>query len=148
MEEEKRQGGVVNHFEKDSNCQVFNGNVTGCVFAMPGSTVTQQPFQPTAGASAEKPVVNQKQERNEQLCLFIHPSVGSDQEWVIHDEVKRLVTRQRMQDICQYLLQLKKENKLLLPQAPSSAYEELVRMGMPNGEGFNETTFRKYYRHK
>ena len=51
MEEEKRQGGVVNHFEKDSNCQVFNGDVTGCVFAMPGATVTQQPFQPTAGAS-------------------------------------------------------------------------------------------------
>ena len=32
-----------NHFEKDSNCQVFNGPVTGCVFAMPGATVTQVP---------------------------------------------------------------------------------------------------------
>ena len=41
--EEKKQKSVVNHFEAGSNCQVFNGSITGCVFAMPGSTVTQQP---------------------------------------------------------------------------------------------------------
>ena len=41
--EEKNQKSVVNHFEAGSNCQVFNGSITGCVFAMPGSTVTQQP---------------------------------------------------------------------------------------------------------
>ena len=46
MEKEGYNGGVVNHFEKDSNCQVFNGPVTGCVFAMPGATVTQQAGQP------------------------------------------------------------------------------------------------------
>jgi len=46
MEEEKQNGGVVNHFEKDSNCQVFNAPVTGCVFAMPGSTVIQQMGHP------------------------------------------------------------------------------------------------------
>ena len=40
--EENSQRNVVNHFEAGSNCQVFNGNVTGCTFAMPGSTVTQQ----------------------------------------------------------------------------------------------------------
>ena len=32
---------IVNHFEAGSNCQVFNGNITGCVFAMPGSMVNQ-----------------------------------------------------------------------------------------------------------
>ena len=26
---------VVNNFEAGSNCQVFNGNNSGCVFAMP-----------------------------------------------------------------------------------------------------------------
>ena len=41
--EEKNQKSVVNHLEAGSNCQVFNGSITGCVFAMPGSTVTQQP---------------------------------------------------------------------------------------------------------
>ena len=40
--EENSQKNVVNHFEAGSNCQVFNGNITGCTFAMPGSAVTQQ----------------------------------------------------------------------------------------------------------
>ena len=40
--EKDSQKNVVNHFAAGSNCQVFNGSVTGCVFAMPGSTVTQQ----------------------------------------------------------------------------------------------------------
>lgn len=39
--EENSKKSVVNHFEAGSNCQVFNGNISGCVFAMPGSTVTQ-----------------------------------------------------------------------------------------------------------
>ena len=39
MEENEKT--VVNHFEAGSNCQVFNGPITGCVFAMPGSNVTQ-----------------------------------------------------------------------------------------------------------
>lgn len=39
--EESSKKNVVNHFEAGSNCQVFNGNITGCVFAMPGSTVNQ-----------------------------------------------------------------------------------------------------------
>lgn len=41
--EENHEKGVVNHYEAGSNCQVFNGDITGCVFAMPGATVTQQP---------------------------------------------------------------------------------------------------------
>ena len=40
---------------------------------------------------------------------------------------------------------LRDEKKVLLPPNPSAAYAELVRLGMPNGEGFNEITFRKYY---
>lgn len=56
MDEERFNGGVVNHFEKGSNCQVFNGPVSGCVFAMPGSTVTQQAGQPvTHDADPVKP---------------------------------------------------------------------------------------------
>ena len=40
---------------------------------------------------------------------------------------------------------MKKEKKILLPQSPSIAYAELVRMGMPSKEGFNEKTFFKHY---
>ena len=38
----------MNHYEAGSNCQVFNGPISGCVFAMPGSSVTQQCAQPSA----------------------------------------------------------------------------------------------------
>lgn len=42
MEEQQRDVREVhNHFAEGSNCQVFNGNISGCVFAMPGSTVNQ-----------------------------------------------------------------------------------------------------------
>lgn len=141
--EENSKKSVVNNFEAGSNCQVFNGNITGCVFAMPGSNVTQQGAE-KAEQPNESPISN-SQERDEELCHFIHPSVDSQQEWQIHDEVKRLASRQGIQEICRHLQQMRKDQKVLLPQSPSTAYTELVRMGMPSGEGFNEKTFQKYY---
>lgn len=33
MEETMQRKTVVNHFEAGANCQVFNGNITGCVFS-------------------------------------------------------------------------------------------------------------------
>lgn len=52
MEEEKSSR-VVNHFEAGSNCQVFNGPISGCVFAMPGATVNQSPVQQVAVPESE-----------------------------------------------------------------------------------------------
>jgi len=82
----------------------------------------------------------------EELCHFIHPSVDPQHERQIHDEIKRLVARQGIQEICMYLQQLNEDNKILLPQGAEKAYDELVRMGMPNGEGFSLKTFMKYYK--
>lgn len=53
MEEEK----IVNH---NTNCQVFNGPISGSIFAMPGSHVEQHPVQNVAAdgsavSSGEKP---------------------------------------------------------------------------------------------
>ena len=87
----------------------------------------------------------QKRQRNEELFHFVHPELDEEEAWRIHDAVKRVVKLQGIQMICQYLTQLKDEKKVLLPPNPSAAYTELVRMGMPDGEGFNEATFRKYY---
>ena len=58
MEEEGKKN-VVNNFEAGSNCQVFNGNNSGCVFAMPGAMVTQQaaPPQPNDSGPQEECVV-------------------------------------------------------------------------------------------
>ena len=62
--EEKNQKSVVNHFEAGSNCQVFNGSITGCVFAMPGSTVTQQP---AASQPVTQPAASPTQQAGEPL---------------------------------------------------------------------------------
>lgn len=85
------------------------------------------------------------QENGEELFHFIHPSLEDEEGWKIHNEVKRLVKRQSIPDICQYLKKLASEEKILLPLMPSVAYAELVRMGMPNGEGFSEKYFRNCY---
>ena len=150
MEEDKRS--VVNHFETGSNCQVFNGNITGCVFAMPGSTVTQQAGQPMDSCGVEnqpctnEPPAGDGQEHDEELFHFIHPLVDSAHEWQVHDEVKRLVRRQGIQEICRSLSQLSEAQKVLLPQNAEKAYNELVRLGMPDGEGYSLKTFTKYYK--
>ena len=83
--------------------------------------------------------------RDEELFHFVHPELDETEAWRIHDAIKRVVKLQGIQMICQYLTQLKGDKKVLLPPNPSASYAELVRMGMPDGDGFNETTFRKYY---
>ena len=82
---------------------------------------------------------------DEEMFHFVHPELDEQEGWKIHNAVKRVAKLQGIQMICQYLMQLKDDRKVLLPPNPSAAYAELVRMGMPNGEGFNEITFRKYY---
>ena len=96
-------------------------------------------------APTEEQRIDNPQERNEELFHFVHPELDETEAWCIHDAVKRVVKLQGIQMICQYLTQLKNDKKVLLPPNPSAAYAELVRMGMPDGKGFNETTFRKYY---
>jgi hypothetical protein len=56
---------VVNHFEAGSNCQVFNAPISGCVFAMPGSNVTQV-------AAKQEP--EEKRLSDEQLAKAIEES--------------------------------------------------------------------------
>ena len=82
---------------------------------------------------------------DEELCKFIHPSIGDEEGRLIHEEIKRLVKRNGVQMICEYLQQMAREKRILLPPNPSIAYAELVRLGMPTGEGFSEKHFRNHY---
>lgn len=84
-------------------------------------------------------------ERNEECFHFIHPEVGEEEAWNIHDSIKRLVTHQKAKEICQYLKKLENQGKVLLPQSPTTMYNELVRLGMPTGEGFSEKYFSSCY---
>ena len=87
-----------------------------------------------------------KHEPHEELFHFIHPAVSGEREWEIHEEVKRLVKRQGIQEICRYLFEMEARAEAFLPQMTSVAYVELVRMGMPNGEGYSEKYFAKHYK--
>lgn len=97
------------------------------------------------GNNMENTPICNNHERDEELFHFVHPELDEAEARRIHNAVKRVVKRQGIQMICIYLMQLKGEKKVLLPPNPSVVYIELVRTGMPDGEGFNETTFRKYY---
>ncbi len=95
--------------------------------------------QPNEGAEV-KP-----QPRNEERFHFVHPELDDEEAWRIHDAVKRLVEHHKVVDICMFLKELKNKGKILLPQSSSTAYTELVRMGMPSGEGFSEKHFSNSY---
>lgn len=86
------------------------------------------------------------QSHAEERFHFVHPELDEEEAWRIHEAVKRLVEHQGLQEICRYLLQLGNEKKILLPQNAEKMYNELVRMGMSNGEGYNLKTFMKYYK--
>ena len=82
----------------------------------------------------------------EELCKFIHPAIDNAKAKKIHMVVKRLVSTQDIQDICQYLNKMASEELILQPGNPSTAYEELTRMGMPKTDGYSFKTFQRYYR--
>lgn len=138
---------IVNNFAPGANCQVFNENITGCIFAMPGAKVTQQVTNPPTREEEEKKLPAADSRRgDEEPTFFIHPSIDDARGWQIHDEIKHLVAHHDIQEICRYLTQLSNDKNILLPQNAERAYLELVRLGMPNGEGFKINTFRKYYK--
>ena len=89
---------------------------------------------------------NNERRSNDELFHFIHPEMDEEQERKIHNEVKRLVTKHGIQEICQYLYKMSSQEKILLPQNPGVAYKELTRIGMPDGDGFTLKTFQKYYK--
>ena len=82
---------------------------------------------------------------DEELFKFIHPTISDEDGVEIHKEVKRLLKRHGVQMICEYLQQMARDKKILLPPNPSTAYTELVRLGMPTGEGYSEKHFRNHY---
>ena len=84
-------------------------------------------------------------QRSEEQFHFVHPELDEDEAWRIHDAVKRAAAHQRVPEICAYLKELKQKGKVMLPSAPAVMYSELVRLGMPTGEGFSEKHFSNSY---
>lgn len=84
-------------------------------------------------------------ERCEEMFHFVHPEIYGEEAWGVHDAVKRLVVHQRIPEICAYLKELKQKSRVMLPSASAVMYKELVRMGMPTGEGYSEKHFTNCY---
>ena len=82
----------------------------------------------------------------EELCKFIHPAIDNAKARKIHLVIKRLASTQDIQEICQYLNKMANDELILQPVNPTTAYEEMIRMGMPKTAGYSYKTFQKYYR--
>lgn len=85
--------------------------------------------------------------QEDKLYKHLHPSIDLKNEGIeIHKAIERLVKNFGVKEICQYLLDMAKAKKILLPEQPSIEYEELKRIGMPHGDGFSLGNFSKYYK--
>ena len=132
-------GAQMNGYVKEQH------NYFGNVQKLTNSEVKDNPVVDAEIVTTNKPIHQEAQERNEERFHFVHPEVEDDEAWRIHDAVKRLVAHQRVPEICAYLKELKQKGKVMLPSISAIMYNELVRLGMPTGEGFSEKHFSNSY---
>jgi FMN phosphatase YigB (HAD superfamily) len=132
-------GAQMNGYVKEQN------NYFGNVQKITSSEAKENPVVDAEMVTTNKPIHQEAQERNEERFHFVHPEVEDDEAWRIHDAVKRLVAHQRIPEICAYLKELKQKGKVMLPSISAIMYNELVRLGMPTGEGFSEKHFSNSY---
>ena len=106
MEEEKKKSDITNHFEAGANCQVFNGPISGCVFAMPGANVTQNPVQPSAQLDEQQQDVVEKLKpmfygQIEDAKAFL-VSIQGMKPTQITDKVNQLVGEKKISDMSKH----------------------------------------------
>lgn len=97
------------------------------------------------GKTPHEDIPHSEEERNEERFHFVHPEIEDEEAWRIHQSIKRLVAYQKIPEICAYLKELKQKGKVLLPSVAAVMYNELVRLGMPTGDGYSEKHFSNSY---
>lgn len=132
-------GAQMNGYVKEQH------NYFGNVQKLTGSEVKDNPVVDAEVVTTDKPIQQEAQERNEERFHFVHPEIEDEEAWRIHDSVKRLLKYQRVPEICMYLKELKQRGKIMLPSVSAVMYKELVRLGMPTGEGYSEKHFSNSY---
>lgn len=106
MEEEKKKSDITNHFEAGANCQVFNGPISGCVFAMPGANVTQNPVHPSTELDEQQQDVVEKLKpmfygQLEDAKAFL-VSIQGMKPTQITDKVNQLVSEKKISDMSKH----------------------------------------------
>lgn len=127
MEEKYTQ---INIGTQNNNCTVNN------YFSTTSTTATTA--EPTA--APEQPQMD--------LFKYIHPCVTDVEERKkIHMEIQNLVRTLPLPEICRYLMDLRKNDRVYLNVKPELMFEELHRMGMPDESvsGFSMKNFRSYF---
>lgn len=91
--------------------------------------------------------INTEIQPGEERFKFVDPRLGEADAWRVHFVIKRLVKFLPMIDISRYLWKMEFINQeVYLPGEPKKAYDELVRMGMPNGKKYSLVTYTKYHK--
>ena len=124
----------LNNTQINIGQQIIIGQQTNTYYATTTATAEETTAQP------EQPSVD--------LFKYIHPSVVVHEERIkIHLEVQNLVRNLSLPDICRYLVQMKRDNKVYLNVKPEAMFEELHRLGMPDEEtpGFSKKNFMNYF---
>lgn len=130
------------NIESGANVQITDKPIVNVYGDVVGTKMDGNTFE---GQKSPIQGAGNHQDRDEEQFHFVHPELDEEEAWRIHDAVKRLVKHQKAKEICQFLKDLRKERKVLLPESPGIAYKELVRMGMPTGDGFSEKYFSGCY---
>lgn len=132
--------------EKHVDKEIGNVEKGGIGIMINGKEMDWKDVQKKVITYASEPSEPTVKGHKEEVFKFIHPAVDSEEEeWKIHNEIRRLVTKQGIPEICQYLKQMVVDKRILLPQNAEKMYNELVRIGMPNGDGYTLKTFRNCY---
>ena len=132
-------GGIFNYFNgANINKIVFNGGQ--------GTEDNDDDDDELTTEQTEDKPRQPEELQAEELCHFVHPEIEDREAWSIHFSIKRLVAHQKVPEICQYLKELKKKGKILLPQNPSVVYNELRRLGMPNSDGYSDKYFSAWFK--
>ena len=83
-----------------------------------------------------------------ELFKYIHPSVVDENErWNVHKEVENLVRTLSLPEVCKYLQNLKRNNRVYLNVKPELMFAELHRLGLPSEDtpGFSYKNFTNYF---
>lgn len=130
----ENQYNQINIGTQNNNCTVNNYYATT-------TTASTEPTNTQESASSTE-------QTHMDLFRFIHPSVTNDEERMkIHLEVQNLVRTLPLPEICRYLMELRKNNRVYLNVKPELMFEELHRLGMPDESvsGYSMKNFRSYF---
>ena len=83
-----------------------------------------------------------KTSEEEEPSFLVHYEKSGEEAWKI-DKKLRSIVHQGAAAICRELGNMRKNKEIVLPGNPDTAYNELIRLGMPpEGTGFSKKTFQ------